>query len=765
MDWVVRSLQGEVLRYKSGLASRIFVVAAAFMACLFLTYMQYAYAEMPVPPEPHIVKVTIKRAKAPEPPEPSVVKVTIKRSQGLEPPEPSVVKVTIKRSQGLEPPEPSVVKVTIKRSQGLEPPEPSVVKVTIKRSQGLEPPEPSVVKVTIKRAKGLEPPEPSVVKVTIKRSQGLEPPEPSVVKVTIKRSQAPEPPEPSVVKITLKREKARDTADQYLIDPNALFKIPDVQGSMTGFQALSVEPPRITLTIGKISQPFKALSVRDGGASLDVTDKARWYPGPDNYFTCPKAGKFTVSAEFEGASGSATVTCEEDWSVPAFEPPVSSARDRDARVPQAGPGEYTWYAFCDPRSGEVTYGQQLPTGRKIMAGPFPGPRTAYDWIEKNCSRWRCTSDGQCATEPARAPGGAEGWYVLCERRSGSVVLGKNIDPTRYTVMAGPFLGEPDARQWTNQNCSNWRCDSNGICAKGPARGGEWKVLCGRNDLKIYIGKTYDATKFILVQEGFLGEPNARAWANERYPNWVCAEGGAPVTGPRMGGRWTVVCSKQHGGVSLTQYPDRVNYYVWGEGFFGEPDARRWTDQNCPGWRCNAQGRCLTGVVRSKPEDRPLEVPPETGRERERTASEEMRRKEEPPRVETPAGQPTVGKPPTPRKDAPAEKPPKKEYLSDAEAKALQKELWDKYYQKWKDEWCINRPKRKKGSVNWSGCLEFPLNQLLGLQRTAWGARTRAKQNVVRKLAQCYDKCIMTDTPQPVLDSCIKDCIKQNPMPK
>ena len=166
MDWVVRSLQGEVLRYKSGLASRIFVVAAAFMACLFLTYMQYAYAEMPVPPEPHIVKVTIKRAKAPEPPEPSVVKVTIKRSQGLEPPEPSVVKVTIKRSQ------------------------------------------------------------------------------------------APEPPEPSVVKITLKREKARDTADQYLIDPNALFKIPDVQGSMTGFQALSVEPPRITLTIGKISQPF-----------------------------------------------------------------------------------------------------------------------------------------------------------------------------------------------------------------------------------------------------------------------------------------------------------------------------------------------------------------------------------------------------------------------------------------------------------------------------------------------------------------------------
>jgi len=110
-----------------------------------------------------------------------------------------------------------------------------------------------------------------------------------------------------------------------------------------------------------------------------------------------------------------------------------------------------------------------------------------------------------------------------------------------------------------------------------------------------------------------------------------------------------------------------------------------------------------------------------------------------------------------------------EYLSDAEVKALQKELWDKYYQKWKDEWCINREKRKisagkPGRVNWSGCLEFPLNQLLGLQRTAGGARTRAKQTVVRKLAACIDTCIMRDTTQQVLDSRIKDCINQNPMP-
>jgi len=320
-------------------------------------------------------------------------------------------------------------------------------------------------------------------------------------------------------------------------------------------------------------------------------------------------------------------------------------------------------------------------------------------------------------------------------------------------MAGPFLGEPDARRWTNQNCSTWRCDSNGVCAMAPARGGEWKVLCGRNDLRIYIGKTYDVTKFILVQEGFLGEPDARAWASQRYPNWECTQSGGPVTAPRTGGRWAVVCSKQHGGVSLTQYPDRVNYYVWGEGFFGEPDARRWVDQNCPSWRCDAYGRCLTGVARVPADRPPLELPPEPRREQE--TRDTMRKEQEKQPKQTPP---------------PPVQPPKKEYLSDAEAKALQKWLWDTYYEKWKKEWCVTREERKikakkPGRVNWSGCAEFPLNQILGLQGAAWRARTREQQAVVRKLAACIDGCMMRDTTQQVRDRCIQDCIKQNPMPK
>lgn len=316
-------------------------------------------------------------------------------------------------------------------------------------------------------------------------------------------------------------------------------------------RSVYLDPPRVSKKVKETVTFTATLIYKDGKQEIIEPPRlATWDPGPSNSFTCEKPGKYLVWAHYKGASGSATATCEDDWSVPAFEPPISSARDRDARVTQAGPGDYTWYAFCAPRTGEVTYGQHLLTGRKMMSGPFPGPRTAYDWIVKNC-------------------------------------------PT-------------------------WRCDQNGACALTPAMGGQWKVLCGKNDLRIVLGKTHDPMKHMLIKEGFLGEPDARAWANRAYPSWTCLADGRPpevyprTAAPRRGGNWAVVCSRQHGGVGLTQHPDLVTQWIWSEGFFGEPDARAWTDQNCPSWRCDAQGKCLTGIARRSPGDRPLEVPPEPG---------------------------------------------------------------------------------------------------------------------------------------------------------
>ena len=313
---------------------------------------------------------------------------------------------------------------------------------------------------------------------------------------------------------------------------------------------LYLDPPRKTLQIGQQVSFEVTLVSKDDKQSTPNRGDLAWDPGPGNSFKCEKPGKFIVWAKYIFAEvyGSATVTCEEDWSAPLYEPPITSSGDR-GRVPQAGPAEYKWYAYCEPRTGEVTYGEHLLTGRKIMAGPFPGPRTAQDWIVNNCPRWRCDAGGACAKAPA------------------------------------------------------------------PSQGGAWKVLCGRQDGTIYVGTTHDAVRYILVREGFLGEPDARAWANRVYPGWQCAADGSPrssgPTGkPGMGGSWSVVCHRKHGGVGLTQQPDTIDNFILAQGFIGEPDARLWTDRNCARWRCDSEGRCMPGVAR-RTEGRPLETPPES----------------------------------------------------------------------------------------------------------------------------------------------------------
>lgn len=324
------------------------------------------------------------------------------------------------------------------------------------------------------------------------------------------------------------------------------------KGLLEKAESLFVDPPRVTIKVGEKTTAFRAILVYNNKREEDVTRWVVWDPGgSDPTFTCAKAGKFIKWASFGGSMrNSATITCEEDWSVPAFQPPISRSSDRNAKVPQAGPGDYTWYAFCEPRTGEVTYGQHLMTGRSIMSGPFPGPRTVYDWIAKNCP--------------------------------------------------------------------NWRCDTSSACAKTPAMGGRWKVLCGKNDLRVVLGETHDFIKYMLIKEGFLGEPDARAWVNQVYPDWVCLADGrspGPSTGlnkPRKGGNWAVVCSRHHGGVGLTQHPDPISQWIWNENVLSEPDARLWADQNCPSWRCDSQGKCLTGVARGTSGDQPLELPPEPG---------------------------------------------------------------------------------------------------------------------------------------------------------
>ena len=351
--------------------------------------------------------------------------------------------------------------------------------------------------------------------------------------------------------------------------------------------------------------------------------------------------------------------------------------------------------FLRALSGEVTYGAHLITGRKLMAGPFPGPRTAQDRINGDCPRWQCDAGGACAAAPR------------------------------------------------------------------PGQGGEWKVFCGRTDLVVYLGKTYDPTKHILVQEGFLGEPDARAWVNQYYPGWLCTQTGAAASGPRMGGNWAVVCSKKHGGVSMTQNPSPIDFYIWGRGFLGEPDARAWTNRNCPSWRCDAQGRCLLGAVSRMPEGPPLELPPDTGSEDwgRRFADGFSRGAEESSRQGASAGRDsTAGGSAASSSDTKTEKPPvKPEWLSDAEAKAFIQELDVAYRQKWLKKWC---------PTTRTNCAVEPLKHWDGLYLRAWWARTREKQGIVRKIAACIDPYVMdVKMKEGDRNAKIKKCYDDNPIPK
>ncbi|MBW1881468.1 MAG: hypothetical protein JRJ84_24185, partial [Deltaproteobacteria bacterium] len=142
-----------------------------------------------------------------------------------------------------------------------------------------------------------------------------------------------------------------------------------------------------------------------------------------------------------------------------WSPPISSADDVSANVPLPSLTEYTWFAFGETDSGTVYYGEHPEPFRHIvMAPPFPGQRTAEAWIDRNCPRWRCTTDGKCATGPAR--GGS--WRVLCDTETGEVTLSEHSPVSmRFLVWADGLLGEPEARLWVELNAPSWRCDASG----------------------------------------------------------------------------------------------------------------------------------------------------------------------------------------------------------------------------------------------------------------------------------------------------------------
>ncbi len=390
-----------------------------------------------------------------------------------------------------------------------------------------------------------------------------------------------------------------------------------VNFTLSGNEArrIFIYPPRETIQLDEeVTNITATLIYKDGKQEeLDPSTVTwgppglvRWVPGKGMTFTGTEAGTFTITATFGGISGWATYIVEEDWSK-GWEPRISDPNDLKANVPLPKPEDYTWYALCNPDTGEVSYGENPDLVKhKVLSGPFPGPTTAAFWIDKNCPRWRCTEYGACATEPAK--GGK--WAVQCNKGDGSVTIGQDTDTTKYSIMAGGFLGEPDARFWADQNCPFWRCNTDGTCATESAKGGKWAVLCDKDNGSIVLGKDPDPTRYWVMSDGFLGEPDARRWVDQNCPRWQCTEDGACAKGPARGGKWYVLCDRDTGVVALGEDPDRSKYFILDGPFRTESDARYWAQTNCPSWRCDRDGKCLAGAP-YRP-DAPGGLPPDIG---------------------------------------------------------------------------------------------------------------------------------------------------------
>ncbi|MBU1699370.1 MAG: PASTA domain-containing protein, partial [Candidatus Eisenbacteria bacterium] len=185
-----------------------------------------------------------------------------------------------------------------------------------------------------------------------------------------------------------------------------------------------LDPPRSTITVDSTVAFTATLIYEDGAEEVLNPAQVQWTPGPGNSFRGTTIGTFIITAVYRDAQGAATVAVVAD--------------DDDSDL----------WGWGDP----ISHADDT-----LAVGLQPTP----DMYE---------------------------WYALCKKGVGEVYYGKDRDPTRFFVMAGPFPGPRSVKKWIDDNCPRWRCTLEGACADDPAHGGPWKVLCNKTDGSVVLGK-------------------------------------------------------------------------------------------------------------------------------------------------------------------------------------------------------------------------------------------------------------------------------------
>ena len=126
-----------------------------------------------------------------------------------------------------------------------------------------------------------------------------------------------------------------------------------------------------------------------------------------------------------------------------------------------------WFVLCNSRTGEIELKPARETGGMgILAGPFPGARTAGIWVREH------HPDGQCipgSEKPTPAPAIKGRWIAVCRRSSGDVdvIQGKPREGCGVLWVGGAVIGSytdrTSAVSAISRLCPSWRCDPSGMC--------------------------------------------------------------------------------------------------------------------------------------------------------------------------------------------------------------------------------------------------------------------------------------------------------------
>lgn len=102
------------------------------------------------------------------------------------------------------------------------------------------------------------------------------------------------------------------------------------------------------------------------------------------------------------------------------------------------PAAAEWFVACDVATGAVVLDEKgAHLGRELLAGPFPGKRTAEAWVAESCASLRCAKGKGCVTAATEGSGGWVAGEVTSVTLSGGGGAGSSPAPPAEAAPAGP----------------------------------------------------------------------------------------------------------------------------------------------------------------------------------------------------------------------------------------------------------------------------------------------------------------------------------------